>query len=180
MKKCKPIRNPRQAVLMLCVCAVLLVIAGCFASMLATYKWAAQIIFIVLLVICLQIVIRYTLTEMEYAVGMNTFTVTKSVGNKKTVVCSLELSTAIALIPVAEFKKQEHEKKFGVISTRFNFNQNIKADSYVYVCEFNKKTVALEFEPNRIFVDIMLEEIENAKRDGGSAGGTGGEEPVSH
>ena len=103
MKKCKPIRNPRQAVLMLCVCAVLLVIAGCFASMLATYKWAAQIIFIVLLVICLQIVIRYTLTEMEYAVGMNTFTVTKSVGNKKTVVCSLELSTAIALIPVAEF-----------------------------------------------------------------------------
>ena len=52
MKKCKPIRNPRQAVLMLCVCAVLLVIAGCFASMLATYKWAAQIIFIVLLVIC--------------------------------------------------------------------------------------------------------------------------------
>ena len=52
-----------------------------------------------------------------------------------------------------------------MISTRFNFNQNIKADSYVYVCEFNKKTVALEFEPNRIFVDIMLEEIENAKRD---------------
>ena len=48
-------------------------------------------------------------------VGMNTFTVTKSVRKQgKTVVCSLELSTAIALIPVAEFKKQENMKKSSV------------------------------------------------------------------
>lgn len=124
MKKCKPIRSPRQAVVLLSVCVALAVVAAVFASVLATYRWAAQIIFLVLLVICIQIVVRYTLTEMEYAVGPNTFTVTKSVGRKETVVCSLELSTAIALLPKAEFKKNDKEKRYGVIGTRFNFNQN--------------------------------------------------------
>lgn len=164
VKKCKPIRSPRQAVVLLSVCVALAVVAAVFASVLATYRWAAQIIFLVLLVICIQIVVRYTLTEMEYAVGPNTFTVTKSVGRKETVVCSLELSTAIALLPKAEFKKNDKEKRYGVIGTRFNFNQNIRASSYVYVCEFNGRTVAIEFEPNAPFVAIMKDEIESRVR----------------
>ena len=127
MKKCKPIRSPRQAVVLLSVCVALAVIAAVFASTLATYRWLAQIIFLILLVICIQVVVRYTLTEMEYAVGANTFTVTKSVGRKETVVCSLELSTAIAFLPKAEFKKNDKEKRYGIIGTRFNFNQNIRA-----------------------------------------------------
>ncbi len=171
MKKCKPIRSPRQAVVLLSVCVALAVVAAVFASVLATYRWAAQIIFLVLLVICIQIVVRYTLTEMEYAVGPNTFTVTKSVGRKETVVCSLELSTAIALLPKSEFKKNEKEKRYGVIGTRFNFNQNIRASSYVYVCEFNGRTVAIEFEPNAPFVAIMKDEIESSRSGGdGTAG----------
>ena len=159
MKKCKPIRSPRQAVVLLSVCVALAVVAAVFASVLATYRWAAQIIFLVLLVICIQIVVRYT------------FTVTKSVGRKETVVCSLELSTAIALLPKAEFKKNEKEKRYDVIGTRFNFNQNIRASSYVYVCEFNGRTVAIEFEPNAPFVAIMKDEIESSRSGGdGTAG----------
>ena len=166
MKKCKPIRSPRQAVVLLSVCVALAVIAAVFASTLATYRWLAQIIFLILLVICIQVVVRYTLTEMEYAVGANTFTVTKSVGRKETVVCSLELSTAIAFLPTAEFKKNDKEKRYGIIGTRFNFNQNIRAASYVYVCEFNGRTVAIEFEPNAPFVAIMKDEIESSRSGG--------------
>ena len=105
----------------------------------------------------------------KYAVGPNTFTVTKSVGRKETVVCSLELSTAIALLPKAEFKKNDKEKRYGVIGTRFNFNQNIRASSYVYVCEFNGRTVAIEFEPNAPFVAIMKDEIESSRSGGDGA-----------
>lgn len=91
---------------------------------------------------------------MEYAVGPNTFTVTKSVGRKRPSSARWSCRPP-ALLPNAEFKKNDKEKRYGVIGTRFNFNQNIRASSYVYVCEFNGRTVAIEFEPNAPFVAIM-------------------------
>ena len=109
-------------------------------------------------------VYRYSITEMEYEIFDGSFSVIKVVGQKRTVVCSLSLSTAIMLIPKAEYTEKLKAGQMPVINSRYNFNQNMKCKSYVYICEFNGKTIMVEFEPNEIFVRVMLEEIERAKK----------------
>ena len=60
MKKCKPIRSPRQAVVLLSVCVALAVVAAVFASVLATYRWAAQIIFLFVSVGLTEVALKKT------------------------------------------------------------------------------------------------------------------------
>lgn len=129
-----------------------------------SYKWIFELLLIIVLSAGIMAVYRYSMTEMEYEIFDGSFSVIKVVGQKRTVVCSLSLSTAIMLIPKAEYTEKIKAGQMPVINSRYNFNQNMKCKSYVYICEFNGKTIMVEFEPNEIFVRVMLEEIERAKK----------------
>ena len=87
MIKCKPERNPKQAILMIAVCAAVFLGAGYMASTLTSYKWASQAAALVAVTIGIFIIYRYTMTEMIYSVGDGSFTVVKKVGNQETTVC---------------------------------------------------------------------------------------------
>lgn len=166
MFRCKPERNPRQVTVIMLTCVTTFITAAVFVSSVGTFRWICEFIIIAVVTVGISVVYRYSMTEMEYEICDGVFTVIKVVGQKRTVACSLSLSTAIVLVPKDEYVEKINNNSIPYINCRYNFNQNIKCKSYVYVCEFNGKTLAVEFEPNDIFVRGMLEEIENAKKGG--------------
>ncbi len=165
MYRCKPERNPRQAILLIVVLALLSFGGFCFSQTITMYKIFAQLAAIIFLALSISIVVRYTITEMEYQITHTDFTVTKTVGNKTTVLCSLALSSSIALV---DKKTYLHSGDYSDVVIKYNHNQNLKADSHVYIYDFNGKKGMIEFEPNPTFVKIMKEAIDNAKKDNSS------------
>lgn len=165
MIRCKPERNPAQIKTIIFICTALLLVDAVIACSVKNYKIVFEVAFVVLAIIIVQLVVRYTLSEMEYEISDGSFSVRKTVGNKSQTVCSLDLSTAISLTPKSEYDEKVKSEKLPYINMRYNYNQNIRCkSSYVYVAEFNQKTIAVEFEPNEPFIEVMLEEIEKAKK----------------
>lgn len=165
MIKCKPERNPRQAIIMVAVCAVVFLGVSLVSSTIEEFKWASQAVSLASITIGIFLVYRYTMVEMIYSIGDGNFSVIKKVGNKETPVCSLDISTAKALITKNDFKKAEKNRTY-IVTKKLNFNQNMRpANSYVYITEFNGNVYAIEFEPNEPFVKAFCNEIENAKKD---------------
>lgn len=160
MYKCKPERNVRQIVLLLTVSILLTV--GVFV--LATF-WPAnagiiRFIGFFCIVICIYILFRFTMTEMEYTLCDGNFTITKIVGSKRTVQGVLDLADSIALVTKEEYREKGYNKN---LSTVCNYSQNLGSNHWYYVFEFEGKRASVEFEPNDIFVAIFKEEIEKAK-----------------
>lgn len=164
MFRCKPERNPKQVTLIMLTFITAFIATAVLVCSVNSYKWIFELLLIIVLSAGIMAVYRYSMTEMEYEIFDGSFSVIKVVGQKRTVVCSLSLSTAIMLIPKAEYTEKLKAGQMPVINSRYNFNQNMKCKSYVYICEFNGKTIMVEFEPNEIFVRVMLEEIERAKK----------------
>ncbi|MGI6716204.1 MAG: hypothetical protein ACOX3X_03275 [Eubacteriales bacterium] len=165
MYRCKPERNPRQVTLIMLTFVTAFIATAVLRCSISGYNWIFELLLIIVVSLGIMIVYRYSMTEMEYEVANGSFSVIKVVGQKRTQVCSLSLATAIMLIPKEEYAEKAKNGEIPYINTRYNFNQNLKCKSYVYISEFNGKTILVEFEPNEIFVRVMLEEIERAKKD---------------
>lgn len=164
MLRCKPERNPKQVTIIMLTCVTVFVAAAILVTSVQTYRFIYELILIAVITAGISVVYRYSMTEMEYEVSDGAFTVVKVVGQKRTVACSLSLSTAVTLVPKGEYTEKIKAGALPYINRRYNFNQNIRCKSYVYVCEFNGKILAVEFEPNEIFIRGMLEEIDQAKK----------------
>ncbi len=167
MIKCKPERNPKQALLLVAICAVVFLAVGFFASKAEQYRWISQAISLIAVTVGIFAVYRYTMVEMIYSIGDGSFTVVKKVGNSETVACSLDISTSKCLVTKKQFQEDEKNKVYVTVKN-MNFNQNLRpAISYVYVTEFNGKLYSIEFEPNAPFVEAFLNEIDNARKNSG-------------
>ncbi|MEG1742633.1 MAG: hypothetical protein RR246_00505 [Clostridia bacterium] len=161
MIRCKPERNPKQALFLVVVCALIALACGIFCAKSSVYNWIAQLAFMGAVSVGVFAVYRYTMTEMVYTLGGGVFEVVKIVGKKHTTVCSLNIATAKDLVIKSAYKYNLDAKKYGTVQKYLNFRQNLHpAVSYVYVSEFNGKTISVEFEPNEIFVRAFLDEID--------------------
>ncbi len=159
---CKPERSEKQTRILLFTC-ILVTLTFFFLST-VILKIGAFIRFcgIISLMISILLVVRYSLTEFEYSVGEGAFAVTKIVGNKRTVVCSIALETAIGLYSKRDYDHLPTEQKGQI---KYSLKQNMVAESHVFLCNFNGKRTMVEFEPNLQFVAIVKDEIEKALRD---------------
>ena len=101
------------------------------------------------------------MTDFEYAVSGGNFTIVKILGNKRQMVCNVALETAICLIEKRDYDHLPSSEKAII---KYSLNQNIKAKSYVFLCDFNGKRAMIEFEPNDAFVSIMKSEIATATK----------------
>lgn len=113
------------------------------------------------LMISILLNVRYSLTEFEYSVGGGCFSVTKITGNRRQTVCNVALETAIDLFEKRDYDHLPSSEK-GII--KYSLNQNMKAQSFVFLCNFNNKRTMIEFEPNAQFVSILKNEISLAKK----------------
>lgn len=173
MYKCKPERNVRQAVLLLVVSIVLTVGTFALANFLPQQAGIIRFIGFLLAILALYVIIRFTMTEMEYTLDNGSFVITKIVGNKRTVQGVLDLADTVALVTREEYREQGLNKN---LSTICNYSQNIGGKHWFYVFEFGGKRAVIEFEPNEAFVAIFHEEIERAKS-GGNGDKPGGAPP---
>ncbi len=158
---CKPERNVFQVKMLLLVSVV--VTAGLFLASTIIPVYAAVVRFVAFAALMLSILfnVRYSLTEFEYVVAEGDFSVVKITGNRRQQVCCVALETAIELYTKRDYNHLPSSEK-GII--KYSLNQNMKADSYVFLCEFNGRRAMIEFEPNAVFVSILKKEISNYKR----------------
>lgn len=158
---CKPERNALQTKILIAVCA--LVTLGLFAASALIVEYGSLLNFagFAALAVSILLVVRYCMTEFEYSVDNDAFGVVKTVGTRKQAICSLALDKSCELIKMSEYKLLPREKKAII---KYSLNQNIKAESYVFLCVFNGKRTMVEFEPNDKFVAIVREKIANAAK----------------
>ncbi len=160
MYKCKPESNIKSTGLL---------VFGSFAVTLITlfvaeavaYSGPVRLLGFAFFVSSLLFIMRYGMTEMEYTVDGTDFSVTKTVGSKKTVVCNINLESAIGVYEKNEYNHLPASEK-GII--KYNLCQNFRAESFVLLFDFNGKRAMVEFEPNNTFVGILKTAIENAKK----------------
>ena len=160
MYKCKPERNAKQAVLLLGGSVLLTVGTFALGIVFSKYRGVINLIALLIFILAIYVIIRFTMTEMEYTLADGSFTITKIVGNKRTDQGSLDLSTTIDLVTKEEYLAKGYNKGQRVFC---NYSQNLGGKHWYYVCEFAGKRAVVEFEPNDTFLAIMKDEIEKAK-----------------
>ena len=149
--------------------AVMLFVSGALPAFGSIVRLAAFL----LICVTIMLMVRFSLSEYEYAVDGESFSVTRITGRRRTVMCSLSLATAEKLLPAKEYRELPAAERAII---KYSLCQNIRADSYVFLCDFNGRRTMVEFEPNEAFVKILRDQMDKARREGG--GGTGGE-PVA-
>ncbi|MBQ4316718.1 MAG: hypothetical protein IJC20_00575 [Clostridia bacterium] len=157
---CKPERNVFQTRVLLFTCVLVTLSLFFISTVITNYSAFVEFCGFASLMLSILFVVRYSLTEFEYSVCENGFSVTKIVGNKRQVVCNVALETAVDLLKKRDYDHLPSNQKAII---KYSLNQNIKADSYVFLCEFNGKRTMIEFEPNNEFVSILKNEIKKAK-----------------
>lgn len=155
---CKPERSVKQARLLLWVSVF--VVAGLFfvATYIQSYASLTRLMAFVALMAAILLNVRFTLTEYEYCINGGDFSVIKITGNRRQTICCVALETAIGLLEKRDYDHLPSDQKAII---KYSLNQNMKAQSYVFLCEFNGKRAMIEFEPNEAFVTIMKREISN-------------------
>lgn len=156
---CKPERNALQAKILIAVCA--LVTLGLFAASALIVEYGSLLNFsgYAALAVSILLVVRYCMTEFEYSIDDESFGIVKTIGTRKQEICRLALDKSCRLVTKSEYKLLPREKKAII---KYSLNQNIKADSYVFLCVFNGKRTMVEFEPNAGFVSIVRKKIADA------------------
>ena len=157
---CKPERSVIQTRILLFSCALVTLLLFFISTVVHKYGGFIEFCGFAALALSILFVVRYSLTEFEYSVYDGTFSVTKIVGNKRTVICSVALETAIDLLEVRDYNHLPSSEKAVI---KYSLNQNMKAKSYVFLCLFNGKRAMIKFEPNVEFVSILKQEINTAK-----------------
>ena len=94
---CKPERSEKQTRILLFCCLLVTITLFFLSTVILQFGAFIRFCGVIALVISIMLIVRYSLTEFEYSVGNGAFSVTKIVGNKRTVVCSIALETAIEL-----------------------------------------------------------------------------------
>ncbi len=153
---CKPERNVNQIRTLVFVCTVVTSALFLLSTCIQQYASLIRLTAILSLVVSILLVVRYALTEFEYSVSAGDFTITKITGNRRQVVCNLALETAIDLIEKRDYDHLPRNEKAII---KYSLNQNMKANSFVFLCEFNGKRAMIEFEPNHEFVAILKDEM---------------------
>ena len=164
MYKCKPERSVAQTRLIfwlgLGIPAVMLFVSGALPAYGSVVRLAA------FLAICVTIMlmVRYSLSEYEYEADGESFSVTRITGRRRTVMCCLNLATAQKLLPKKEYRELPASERAII---KYSLCQNIRADSYVFLCDFNGRRTMVEFEPNEAFVKILRDQMDKARKNGG-------------
>lgn len=158
---CKPERNIRQVKLLLFLSAGITALIFLVSTLVPSYASLIQLTGFLALVIAIWLNVRFSLTEYEYAVGNGDFAVIRITGNRRQTVCNIALETAMDVITKRDY---DHLPSAERAIIKYSLNQNMFAESYVFLCDFNGKKTMVEFEPNIEFVSILKNEIMLAKQ----------------
>ena len=96
--------------------------------------------------VCVFLITKFGFYEYKYILSDDGFVIIKTVGNKDTKVCHLDLDTIVAVLKPDEWKE---EKKIRRITAIYNYNASVSPDEYyVVLFELDGKVSAVKFEGN--------------------------------
>ena len=119
------------------------------------YRVFYQLIAILIYIFSFELLNRYYLSTFRYVVDDKNFIITKRMGKRIQTVCSLSLSTLLAIekTPKTKEEKEEFRIQAPKASIRYNYCQSIQPKiSYRIFFEFNGKIASVEFEPDEAMV----------------------------
>ncbi|MBE6689133.1 MAG: hypothetical protein E7588_07660 [Ruminococcaceae bacterium] len=153
-----PQRKPRKALIYI---LFLFLTALLFAALNINgfpFKWLFQAGMFLCLALFILTVTRYFIYEYRYIITDENFSIVQKSGNRETILCNLDLSTAVAVYNKAELK--EHKKEIGHIKTSYNYTQNFMSDDILYyIFEFNGAKCSVAFEADEFFADGLKARI---------------------
>ncbi|MBO4794927.1 MAG: hypothetical protein J5547_02480, partial [Clostridia bacterium] len=68
MIRCKPERNPRQAVIIIVCCAAAFIAVAAAACIIDGYKWLFELLLLTVTVAGVYVAYRFSMTEMDYEI----------------------------------------------------------------------------------------------------------------
>ena len=134
-----------------------------------SFSAVVQIAAIALMVVGLQILIRFGLSKFRYVLedgddGTTDLMIFKSQGSREAKVCHVALTKVEAIFKLTD--EPEFQKKYGKTSNRFNYCQNMgKEFQTILLFRDGENLIEVRFEPDK----TMLEAIKS--RIGGSENG---------
>ena len=146
----------RKISFIIMVFAVLLWMTSAFEF---AFRAVVQIAAIGLMVVGLQILIRYGLSKFRYVLedgddGTTDLMIFKSQGSREAKVCHVALTKVEAIFKLID--EPEFQKKYGKTANRFNYCQNMgKENQWILLFCDGENLIEVRFEPN----DAMVSEI---------------------
>ncbi len=137
------------------IAAVTLYLLSRFQSPVRPVLQAAAV---VLFIVGLQFLIRFTMTEFIYELQDDNLIIHKKVGRRQVVFCDLTLRLAKEVFekPTSGSFEKEHGKMTRIYNCCTNF---MPQHAHVFIFTFADKPSALIFEPNDIFLQEMKDRI---------------------
>lgn len=126
------------------------------------YSLLVQMVSLFLFVISFEFFYRYEMTVFTYILDEKDFVIIKEIGRKKTCVCNLAMSTALAITKTPKKKKERRalEEMHGKIGIRYNLAQVMRPKRpYSILFSFNGKVAEVVFEPSDMMVDALKDRI---------------------
>lgn len=151
MRLCKPFRIGGQCAFVIASTVILTLISGALSGLYPNLKYLFGLAAFGFLGVGAAILYRYYLTEYEYCLEGDFFSVRKSVGFKGQTVFSLKLSKDVKLST-----RKDEAKKLKCTSYR----QNLSAATAFLVYEQAGKRLCVEFEPNVEFYGIVRDALD--------------------
>ena len=131
-----------------------------------SYRLFYQLIAIGIYIFSFELLNRYHLSTYCYTVDEENFIITKRMGKRIQTVCSLSLSTLLAIEKTPKTKEEKEAFRTGTpkASYRYNYCQSLRPDvSYTVFFEFNGKIASVSFEPNEAMVLYLKNKIHAKK-----------------
>ncbi len=161
MKFCKPDRDAAKVRILAVGSVTVTLVAFLIATLMESYASFMNMLGLVSLMTGILLNVRFTLTEYEYGVSPECFSVVKILGSRRTEVCNIDLFTAVGVYKESDYEKLSAAEKGRI---KYSLTQNICAQNvYVFLCEFNGQRTMIRFEPNEAFVAILRDYINEAK-----------------
>jgi len=138
--------------------------AGLIFSVTSDFRYSllVQMAALFLFVLSFEFFYRYEMTTYIYILDEKDFVVIKEVGKKRTSVCNLAMSTAIAITRTPKKKKEKRalEQAYGSIGIRYNLSQVMRPEHpYSVLFSFNGKVAEIVFEPDDMMADALKSRI---------------------
>lgn len=120
----------------------------------------------VLLVAALYITTKFIIASYTYEISGDDLLVHKTIGAKKSTIASISLKTGYVVMkkPKTKEEKDVFSARFGHTDLRLGFLQNIGAEVYVYVTEFNGKKYEIYLETGEEFAHAIEDAVISARK----------------
>lgn len=157
----------RKRSFIIMVFAVLLWMTSAFEF---RFRAVVQLLAIALIVVGLQILTRYGLSQFRYVLedgddGDCDFMIFKKQGSREAKVCHVALSKVEEVFKLTD--EPNFEEKFGKTANRFNYCQNMGKDiQWILLFRDGESLIEVRFEPNDKMVSELVRRL-GKKSDGG-------------